>query len=677
MNWDALTPGQIGASAAMPGIDVNLVWADTSDFRDFLRPGQPRPALIPVIVELKRGDDGKFGDALARLSDELARQDAGEIPAAYSRLDFPTEIGYCTAQLTADYCRAVLCDPQRRYGQMIERFELQMPILPGRPRTPMPTSVPPGPAHPQRRTAGRTLIGVIDSGCPFAHEALRLAGSTRILRIWDQDDQPAFSTPHLAGVRPSDFGYGCEVSRQQLDALAGECTRNGVVAESACYERAGCADLRTRFAHGAAVLGLLAHPLSLGARTGRSHRDPPTWMPADDEASRADIVFVQLPRDCVQDSSSAGLGRFLLDGLRYILSCAGDDTERIVVNISDGSSRGTHDGNSIIEKAIVALTQDHPRRQGLHVVLAAGNAHDEERHAQLDLAACASAATVLRLQPGSESPSYVNLRLPPESQDIVIRITPPGRSEDAIGEVGDGEARAWPNAGAPVCAVIRQASRPGCVSGALIAFAPTVSTDVNAPMAPSGDWHIELRSASAFASATESTTHLHISRNQTNPGALSRGRQAVFVDVDGSYAPMRHLRTPKEDASRPPLSPIRRAGTLSSLATGPAGKNVWVAAGYILSSGNPSLYSAAGPALGGSAQRAGPDVSAATDGSPALAGVRAMGVRSGETVQVVGTSFAAPQVARELVNRGAIPTKLERPNPGRSGRGNLKPWPKK
>lgn len=673
MRWYPLLPGRLGATAAFPDVDVNLVMADATRFRDFLRPGELQPELIPVIVELKAREYGGYSGALADLADELNRLNAGSIPGAYSRLDLPNAVGYCTAQFTASYCTSLLSGRSAGLGSMIERFELEMPVLPQRPRSMRSTArpVPPGPAHPQRRTAGKTLVGVIDSGCPFAHRGLRSSKGTRVLHLWDQDTQPAFSTPHLGGVRPADFGYGCEVSRQQLNALIDDCTRGGVVAEAECYERAGCIELRSRFVHGAAVLGLLAHPLSLGSRTGRSPRNPPSWAPDNDEASRADIVFVQLPRDCVQDSSSAGLTRYLLDGLQYILSCAGDDTERIVVNISDGSSRGTHDGNSIFERAILALVKDRRYRGDLHVVLAAGNAHDEERHAQLSL----EAGVVLRLQPGCEAPTQVSVRLPLGAERTSIRITPPGRLA-AAGDIRAGEALAWPSAKAPECAVIRQTSTAGCASSALIVFAPTLSSDAGAPTASSGDWLIEWKQVAAAADepACTGAMHLHISRNQTNPGALLRGRQAVFVDLDGSYAPMRHLRMPKADPV-PPLSPIRRAGTLSSLATGAGGSKVWVAAGYVLSSGDPALYSASGPALGSTATRAGPDVAAPTEGSPALAGIRTMGVRSGETVQVMGTSFAAPQIARELVNRGKLPPSLPRADPSRSGRGNLSLWP--
>ena len=71
-----------------------------------------------------------------------------------------------------------------------------------------------------------------------------------------------------------------------------------------------------------------------------------------------------MPRDAVQDTSSAALAGNLLDGLHYIVGCATDATRRIVVNISDGSSRGSHDGESLIELAMDISSSDREARIG-------------------------------------------------------------------------------------------------------------------------------------------------------------------------------------------------------------------------------------------------------------------------------------------------------------------------
>lgn len=682
MNWEDLPVGEFGAHANLVGVDPNLVWADATRFADFLRPGQRRPTWVPVIVALKKDSHNEAGDALARLHHELSALNAGSIPTIYPRIDHPVGSGYCTALFSSAYCDAVFNDPKKRFGTMIDRFELQMPVIPQRPRAGASGRVPTGPLPPTRARAGKTLFGVIDNGCPFAHRQLRDAAGvgTRVLNIWDQDAEPAFASARVGGTTPVDLGYGCEVSRKQLNAVMAHCGSGKTVAEDACYEMTGCRDLRARFSHGAAVLGLLAGPVALGERIAKDATSPPTWKPADDEASRSEVVFVQLPRNAVQDSSSAGLPRLILDGLRYILSCAGEHTSRIVVNISDGSSRGTHDGASIVEEAMVELVREASRRGlELHIVVAAGNSFSERRHAQFDSLKPSkrggtSAELRLRLRPETEAPSYIGVRLPPSAEAVAIHLVPPRYDKALAPAIEAGQAKAWPSAARPICAVIYPALDKNRASVALIVLAPTTSSQPGSPIAPYGDWTIQLTTGKPLAEPV----HFYVYRNQHNAGALRRGRQAYFVDADGMYGSTGSLE-PMRDDPVPPTSPIRRCGTLSSLATVPSRKGIWAVGGYMLLDGkrsppsHPASYSSAGPAPGGTSPREGPDVSALSDYSPVLVGIPAMGTRSGQTVRVTGTSFAVPQVARALLKDGKLPEPLPYPDPGRNGKGNLPP----
>ena len=674
MKWEDLRADEFGARADAPGVDPNLVFADATRFVQFVRIEDDPPKSIPVIVELKKAARGGSDDALAQLDRELDGSRGGRIPSAYSRT---AGVRYCTAEFNAEYCAGVLSNPQR-FGSMIERFEFQRPVIPQRPRPVKHVKLVEGSQPPSRPKAGKTLIGVIDSGCPFAHNHLRSRNrvGTRVLSIWDQDASPAFSSRQVGGTQPMDFGYGCEASRKQLDAIMKSCLREGVVDEEACYAVAEYSALSSRFAHGAAVLDLLAGPVTLGERTAETPDKPPGWRRAGDIAGQADIVFVQLPRDAVQDSSSAGLPRLLLDGLRYILSCAGTETERIVVNISDGSSRGTHDGDSIIERAMLELVREQERiKPSLHIVIAAGNNFDERRHAQFDsLRAGESASVTLRLRPASEAPSHLVMRLPRQAKGLTVRIVPPGYASSGGGVIGQGQAKAWPSAKKPACSVIYPRLNRDRATSVLVVFAPTESSLAASAAASAGDWSIQFVAQDAIAEPI----HLYISRNQKNPGALPRGIQATFVDTDGRYDPCRFLEYSESDEG-PPISAIRRLGTLNCLGTMHQNHRIWVVGGYTLRAGRrgppsrPSLYSSAGPAAGGE-PRVGPDASLPTDNSRAMPGVRAMGTRSGENVRVKGTSFAAPQLARVLVNFGGLPKERGDPDPARNGGGNLSPW---
>jgi hypothetical protein len=64
-----------------------------------------------------------------------------------------------------------------------------------------------------------------------------------------------------------------------------------------------------------------------------------------------------------------------------------------------------------------------------------------------------------------------------------------------------------------------------------------------------------------------------------------------------------------------------------------------------------SSYSSAGPARSGPLpQRVGPDFALPCDESPALEGIRAGGTRTGVVFRLIGTSAAAPQLARHVAN---------------------------
>jgi hypothetical protein len=107
-----------------------------------------------------------------------------------------------------------------------------------------------------------------------------------------------------------------------------------------------------------------------------------------------------------------------------------------------------------------------------------------------------------------------------------------------------------------------------------------------------------------------------------------------------------------------------------------------VAGGWILQNGRKATYSSEGPARGAPpgvpAPRPGPDWALPTDETPILTGVPGAGNRSGASFRMVGTSSAAPQLARLVANRAvlAIPPGTHPPGglsaPGH-GAGNLPP----
>lgn len=134
------------------------------------------------------------------------------------------------------------------------------------------------------------------------------------------------------------------------------------------------------------VTDVLAGSVPVGARvTGPGGAMfPPTWADANDTAASDDagLVFVQLPRACLQDPSGAWLDLHVLDAMRYILSCADAQTEQIVINLSFGPQRGPNDGTVMFEKALDELGAEFPH---LTIALAAGNSFLERGHASFEL----------------------------------------------------------------------------------------------------------------------------------------------------------------------------------------------------------------------------------------------------------------------------------------------------
>lgn len=643
MAWSPLPQGLCGASATTAGVDANLVWADGSGFSDFLREGLPLPPRLPVIVRMKAGR------TVQDLRTEVL-QHGGDVPQAY-----PGTARHCTAFFTPAYCKAALSTPPA-LGTMIERFELQLPVVPHRPWPLTPAFT--GTSGVRPLTTDQPLIGVIDFGCAFAHWQFRdsTGAGTRLLNLWDQDPD----SPLRDGLSPEAFGYGREAGRPSLNRMMQASTSGGSLDEEACYRLSGLLEAAGPFTHGTSVLGLLAGPLTLGARVSGDPERAPSWRPAQDPASRADIVFVQLPRDCNQDSSSAALARHVLDGLRYILSCASPLTPRIVVNLSTGSSRHTHDGSAIIELAMQELLAEDKR---LHIVFAAANSYADMRHAELGpMAANARQVLTLNLRPGGDTPSYVVVRFEPGSS-FALRLTPPGEQPDPGGFVAVGQAKGlkdglqhW------VAGVVVPQPLPGTAGSALVALAPTQGER----HVRSGRWQLEVKALQNIPSPLQ----FHITLNQVNPGALPRSQQMRFLDVDERFHPQRYLRFDTDDA-KTPGTPIKRLGTLNSYATRLEDQRLWVVGSYRLRDGAPSGYSSAGPAAGAAPKRSGPDVSACADESAALHGIRAAGSRSGTAVRVSGTSFAAPQVARALLNTGQLPALQGPAVPNRNGAGNL------
>lgn len=517
------------------------------------------------------------------------------------------------------------------------------------------------------------ILGVIDDGCPFARQGLRVGASTRVQLLWDQNPV----------CRPDPRArYGRVLDSSELGAVLG--TR-----DVSAYEALGMNNLRRRATHGAHVLDVLAGPVTARARVSPSRftledgdgsaLQPPAWQATDDEASRAPLFFVQLPSKAIDDPTGRWLARHALDGLDFIIDNAkalwrlNPRGKRLVVNLSWGPQTGPHDGSSLLERAfdqrIQSCAQDGIT---LHITLPAGNSLESRAHGQFALSrGCRDLAW--QVMPDASHPQFLEIWWPigtpltdvglnvrsPEGQQI--RFNGAALAQDQRGAIlSAGAGHAWG------ITVVPHHSR----FMALLALAPTRPHTTTTAIPPHGRWQITV--GAATSAAPDRLVHVYVARNTANMGAKRRSPDSYLWDA--GYESTRHGRWPR---SEPVDSLVRREGTLSGIATG---AETLVVAGHVLSrqparaAANPSdvepaaPYSSSGPATH---TERNPDWALPTDDSPYLRGVLAGGVREGSAVRLTGTSTAAPQLARKLANGETIESPDAVPSPaGRPGSPN-------
>ena len=475
----------------------------------------------------------------------------------------------------------------------------------------------------------RPIVAVIDDGFAFAHAHFRRAGTpgtgTRVRWLWDQGR--VLPPANAAGWRePPEFGYGRELDRTRLDALIERHRHNGVVDESACYCEADYAGLRDWVTHGTLVTDIAA-----------GGRRPCAGSNAGGMAPEADLIFVQLPRATVLQTSGSSLPVCLVHALHYVKRRS--QGAPVVVNLSWGAFAGPHDGSSMLERAIDDFLEQHDR---FAIVVSAGNAFDACGHVQRRVPPHAAADLGWSVLPDSPRESFLevwygggpaphargrrrsgsNAALAPGKElagstvasDLTVAVKPPGAARflpavrlDESAEITD--AQGW-----RVGMVIHSGQVPngnGCM--AMIGLGPTRAGDARSPPAPHGTWQVRIvntgRSACVFDAWIERAEPAFSDRRPDRQSRFAAG-QAGLTGTD----------------------------TLASLA---GGTRTIVVGGYNSSNGAIVHDSSAGPTRG---RRTGPDLLAVSEADPAGTGVLVTGRSSGVTVRARGTSVAAPQV---------------------------------
>ena len=504
------------------------------------------------------------------------------------------------------------------------------------------------------RTQKTTVLGLIDHGCPFAHRAYLSNNSTRVFSLWDQDPAPDFPTG--SGTVPSGYGYGRQVSQAVLNGFITAATVGARVDEDQCYESAHYPAMKSQHTHGSIVMGLLASQWQSPSLSpsGRSELNP--------DAMDADVIFVQLPRAVPIAPNRGSIDRSTLDGLRYILDCAPNDS-KISVVVDYGTELGPHDGTSWFERAVDAMVADARVRQiELNVIFPSGNGHEDGRHAVVFPRASTEVLPSARLgwwlPRGCDAPTPLELWLDQAHAGFALRITPPGGGTSiplVVVRVGAPEqVVVWPTAAGqlPSCVVVSKLvpSRRGNQWQILVQLSPTVPEPWKASAA-SGLWMLEF--VPDPANATAGPIHAYTVQGGGSPGLSQRVQASKLIAF-----------------ADPAAVSISGDGSLLGSACGdePVMVGSYEKWPYFAR----AAYSGGGLARGGGRSiRPGVDCLAVTEQSPVLGGLLCLGTRSASVVRMRGTSLATPQVARKIIALGGAPMP-QRPMPTPSNAGTVK-----
>lgn len=506
-------------------------------------------------------------------------------------------------------------------------------------------------------------LGIIDDGCCLAHENLRESGTDkqhRLLALWDQDPSPAPAEDGMlqgvwvrqafegqgigvgqgvaqgvaggiaggvAGGIAGGIAYGAELTRETIEHVLSVHDGYGEAAERRCYKAIGRPDWGPPWhSHGARVLHLLSAHRKAGGGHGSSSNDKP-------------LIFVQVPRQTIEDTSGDSLGMHVVNGARYIVqrtksACAKGRPWRTTICISLGSIAGPHDGTSMAEQALRELATEGNDSGDVTIVVAAGNSGAASRvHAQGEVGGNQRRSThfLVNVPFKSRRDSFVEVWMPEQARvkDTFVQVTTPSGAS-AVVQMGQFSALAQPGK-KPAAALIFPSRTAQGDKGtmALLCVAPTASDDRDRAAGEHGIWSIKVTAASAPLSEV----HAWVERDDVIIGGRRR-QQTRFEPLDAN------------DPS------VNDDYTLSSLANSRAARGVHlhVAGGIVGANAEPyqvAGYTSAGPLV--SSAGAHPRMAyAVVDRSASMRGVGVPGFYSGSQSRIDGTSAAAPQVAASL-----------------------------
>ena len=615
MNAGRLTSLVQMASNVQPNkMDTYLQSALASNFSNYLIGGATNP-LISVGILLRVDSGGVATVIPSLLSSEFAKYPECRITTAQLAFFTSVKEAFITAQinlqllswlLTRDYVIELqLCSDLRVNRPLpIKKFSAVLPV------------------KPVFRSSKKKILGLIDHGCAFANKAFRQGQGTRIAALWDQDACPELTEN---ASTPEGFGYGAQLDAQALNKFISASTKNTSVDEALAYQLAGYTPMRHSMTHGTMTLSQMSDQWvspSLTATKRSEHSQA---------GSDLDYVFVQLPRNIPLAPGRGNIERASLDGLAYIAQTAPDGATISVV-IDYGTDMGPHDGSSWFERAVDQLVIDlfEYRKVQMKVVFPSGNSFVKKTHALLFSQAIQQPAEIGWWIPkGSEAASFSEIWLDASQAELSITVSPPMLSDIQLDFVQD-QTVVWPNNSEPIfTATLKTIGGQRCI---LFEITPTTGY-ANRFVAPAGVWKFKLMAIKAI----QTPVHFYTAWGGRNLGMPQRSFQSHFIEHKNGNCS------------------VVGEGTILGSA---CGKHSWMAGGF-QNWGNwdRASYSGAGAARGGKRKTSvpGADTLYPTEESAELEGLVCLGSLSAQRVRGRGTSFAAPLLAKTLLNKASLP----------------------
>ncbi|MCZ0961379.1 hypothetical protein [Paracoccus benzoatiresistens] len=489
------------------------------------------------------------------------------------------------------------------------------------------------------------IIGIIDDGIPFIHQRFTLPGNlSRVAAVWMQDAR----FRQGAGV---DLPSGAEWRGAELSALLAGAATGKTGGEDAIYRLTGAVDLARpgtpsgafEAGHGSAIA-----PLAAG------------FDPADPQARNHPVIAVCLPPRIIADSMGVLAPVPILTGMLFIINRArrlcrfiegkhglshGDVRLPVVINLSLGLTAGPHDGSTLLERFMDAVSETRTPDLGpVHFVLPMGNHRQDRLRAKLRR----GQSIGWRLPPDDATINAVEIWGPPQDHpprgDLQVTLTPPGHAASTTDFKVPWQFSVLSDRnGKPLArAYYMPQLLPGgrWRDGIAVIALPTCPERLGEPFAPPGEWRVGI-AGSDSDDGSQQVYDVTAQRDEVIRGFRRGARQSWFHDPayrshDESGFP---ILTDAQNGGDPLV--IRR-DTVNSYATG----RLTLRAGAVYrQTGQGTDYAAL------LANGEGGDCLAPVDRSVNSSSMIVRGRNSGSFTLASGTSLAAPQLARWLAGR--------------------------